>query len=80
MNPIINCSNHRYRSRQTANQPTPPSAVTPFPLSGYMYDITSADVKRDQDSTKEPPPKYTAPSSPVVADTVPSYWEPTTAL
>ena len=72
-------SNHH--NRQSANQSAPPvpSAVTPFPLPSYDV-FPAADVKTKVDETKEPPPDYSAPSTPI-ANEIPSYyWEPITAL
>ena len=66
--------NSDHRSGLTGNQAPPLSAVSPFSLPSY-----TADQKTQ--AGEEPPPDYSAASSTVVADDVPSYyWEPTTAL
>ena len=63
-------------NRQPANHP---SAVTPFPLPSY--DIFPADIKTEGqgDETKEPPPNYSPPSSPVPNEIPAYYWEPMSA-
>lgn len=66
-------------NRQPANQSIPPSAVTPFPLPSY--DVFSGDViKTEGDETKEPPPNYSPPTTPVPNEIPSYYWEPTSAL